>query len=322
MMDSTKLDNKDRRMLVALDNDATISLNNIASMLNTTKEVAAYRLKRLEERGIITNYIGIYHLAKVGLTHFKLYIKLAHTSPEKKREIVDFVLKEKNFRWLASSEGNYDIMIAVHFPSIFEFDQFKERLFTKFGEFFQRNSFAIMTEAEAYPRQYISGESSNSKIFSFCGHEKKEKLDLDDILILKSVSANSRASSVKMSEKIGLSDRVIRYRRKLLEKKGVIVGYKIVTDHKKLGCLFFKCLIKMRNADKKRLSDFRVYVRQHPNIIHWLKVLGEWDTELELEVSSISEFYGISNEIRNKFSDIISTFDSLLITEEHFTPQV
>ena len=53
-------------------------------------------------------------------------------------------------------------------------------------------------------------------------------------------------------------------------------------------------------------------------MVHWLKVLGEWDLELEIEAPSVEEFYKISNEIREKFSDIIQTFDSVLVSEEHF----
>ncbi len=317
---AAKLDEKDKRILLELDTDATQSLKQIARKLRTTKEAVSYRIKQLEEKKIISNYIGIYHMTKLGLTHYKMYIKYAHITDKKKRGIIDFLLKKKTFRWLASSEGAFDLMIAIHLPSIFDFEHFKDRFFSRFDSVFQKSSFAILTEAEAYPRQYIlGGRNPLRKVFVFCSPSTKENLDIDDLKIIKALSMNSRASSNEIAKMTGLTDRVVRYRKSILKKKGVIVGYKLVVNYRKLNNLFFKCLIKLQNADEKRLHDLRSYARQHPNVVHWLRVLGEWDVELEVEISSIDEFYEISNEIRNRFSDIIQTFDTVLVTEEHFT---
>jgi hypothetical protein len=67
----------------------------------------------------------------------------------------------------------------------------------------------------------------------------------------------------------------------------------------------------------EKMKAFKMYCRQHQNVVHWLKVLGEWDLELEIEAPSIQEFYVISNEIRHKFSDIIQIFDPVLVSQEH-----
>lgn len=312
------LDAKDRKILFELDNDATTGLKDIARKLHTTKEAVAYRIKQLEEKKIIANYIALSHFAKLGLTHYKLYIKYSHISAEKKKEVIDFVIREKNLGWLASSEGSFDLMIAIRFRSLFEFEKFKDSLFNKFDSVFQRNSFAILTEAETYPRQYILGTKNPlRKVFIFSGPASMEKLEAEDIAIIKALSMNSRASSVEIAKMTGLTDRIVRYRRHLLGKKGIIVGYKIAINYRKLNYLFFKCLIKVQNANEKRLHDLKLYARQHPNVVHWIKVIGEWDLELELEAPSVEEFYNITNEIREKFSDIIQTFDSVLVSEEH-----
>ncbi|MDI6721113.1 MAG: Lrp/AsnC family transcriptional regulator [Candidatus Aenigmarchaeota archaeon] len=313
-----RLDGKDKKILLELDTDATQSLGQIARKLRTTKEVVAYRIKQLKERRIITNYITLSHFAKLDLTHYKLYIEYTHITAEKKREIIDYVLRQKDLGWLASTEGTFDLMIAVRFPSVFEFERFKDDFFSKFDSFFQRNSFAIMTEAETYPRQYImSTKNPMRKVFVLLSPAKKENLDSDDIKIIKALSKNSRASSVEIARMTGLTERIIRYRRQVLERKGVIVGYKLAINYRNLNYLFFKCLIKSQHADEKRLHEFKLYARQHPNVVHWLKVIGEWDIEIEIEMPSLEEFYKMSNEIREKFSDIIQTFDAVLVSEEH-----
>lgn len=312
-----ELDTKDRKILLELDNDATMSLKQIARKLRTTKEVVAYRIKQLEEKGVIANYITLSHFAKMGMTHYKLYIKYSHITAGKKKEVMKFILRQKDLGWLASCEGDFDLMIAVRFHSIFDFEKFKDEFFSRFDSVFQRNSFAILTEAETYPRQYLGEKNLSRKVFVFCSPAHAEKLDKEDITIIKALSKNSRASSTEIANSTGLTDRIVRYRRQQLEKSGVIVGYKLALNYRKLNYLFFKCLVKLQNANEKRLHDLKLFARQHPNVVHCLKVVGEWDMELEIEAPSMEEFYNISNEIREKFSDIIQTFSSVLVSEEH-----
>ncbi len=318
MSKEVKLDEKDRKILLELDTDARQSLKQISRKLRTTKESVAYRVKQLEEKGVISNYITLSHFAKLGLTHYKLYIKYSHIKDSKKKEIVDYVLKQKHVGWLASTEGNFDLMIAIKFMSLFEFERFKDEFFRLFDSYFQRNSFAIGTEIETYPRQYIMGKKNPMrKAFLVLSPAEKENFDDIDMKIIKALSKNSRASSRELGEITGLSDRIINYRRKILEKNGIIVGYKLAISYRKLNYLFFKCLIRFQNTSKKKLHEFKLYARQHPNVVHWIRVVGEWDLELEIEMPSIDEFYRMTNEIKEKFSDIIQTFDAVLVSEEH-----
>lgn len=313
-----KLDRKDRLILFELDNDAVQTYRKIGRKLRISKEVVAYRIRRLEEENFITSYLTISHFPKLGFIHFKLYIKYAHITNEKKAEIIDFLKKQDNLGWLASTEGTFDLMVAIRFRSIFEFESFKDEFFSRFDRHFQRNSFAILTEAETYPRTYfLSREPEKRKVFSFCTDVHKEDIDKTDLKIIKALSENSRLSSSEISNITGLSERVVRYRKKQLEKNGILVGYKLAINYRKLGYVFFKCLIKFQKMSPEKMMEFKNYARSHPNVVHWLKVMGEWDLELELEAPSMEKFYKVANEIRVRFNDVIQTFDAALVSEEH-----
>jgi len=316
-----ELDAKDRKILVELDTDATQSLKQISRKLRTTKEAVAYRIRQLEKAGIIRNYTAIYSPIKLGLAYYKLYIKFAHITEERKQAVIDFVKKEKNFGWLATSEGSFDLMIGVHFPSVMDFDEYKNKLFARFDSVFQRDSFAVLAEGEVYPRQYIMGtKNPMRKVFIFCKPSAKEDLDPEDFKIVKALSMNSRESLNEIARSLGLTDRIVRYRKKTLDKREVIVGYKLFIDYRKLGYMLFKCLVKLQGAGPERFHDLLLYARQHPNVVYWQKVLGEWHVELDVEVASVEEFYSIANDMRYKFSDIVQKFDTLLVTEDTAIP--
>src|SRR3989338_1349959 len=105
-----ELDAKDRLILLELDNDATVGLKKIARKLRTTKEAVAYRIRQLEEKKIISNYIALSHFTKLGLTHYKLYIKYSHISAEKKKEIIDFIMI-----YFRSEENHIELYSIVAF---------------------------------------------------------------------------------------------------------------------------------------------------------------------------------------------------------------
>ena len=50
-------------------------------------------------------------------------------------------------------------------------------------------------------------------------------------------------------------------------------------------------------------------------ILPFLKLIGSWDVELEIEVANEDELYIHLNDFRNKFSDIIRDFDIIRVVE-------
>ncbi len=143
---------------------------------------------------------------------------------------------------------------------------------------------------------------------------------------LRSVSAtattHARASSVELEKTTGITQRVIRYRIAELEKKGIIVGYKLAINYRQLGFLFFKCFITFRNLTNEQYMTFREYVRTSPNIIYWIKTIGSWDAELEIESASVEDYYALISEIKSRFAPIILRIDSTLVSKEHIINHV
>lgn len=60
-------------------------------------------------------------------------------------------------------------------------------------------------------------------------------LDDTDRTILKELTANARATMQAMAEKIGTSRVTVFRRMDAMEKAGVITGYTVLVDWKKLG---------------------------------------------------------------------------------------
>jgi len=60
------LDNTDRTILELLQQDAKLNIKEIAARLNMTKTPVYERIKRLENRGVISKYVAVVNRKKVG----------------------------------------------------------------------------------------------------------------------------------------------------------------------------------------------------------------------------------------------------------------
>jgi DNA-binding Lrp family transcriptional regulator len=317
------LDKRDRLILLLLDTDATTPLSEIAKRLKISKEAVLYRIRQLEARDIILQYVTLSHFAKTGRIHFKVYLQFNTIPSESKQEIIDYLSSAQEIGWLASTEGVFDLMFSIRFPTIFEFEDFKDVFCQKFDKFIQNMQIAILTEAETKPRYYLLPEYPEKKVsFLHCDKSAAESLDEEDWKILHAIATNARTSSVELEKKTGITQRIIRYRRADLEKKGIIVGYKLAINYRKLGFLFFKCFITFRNLTNNQYLTLREYIRTSPNIIYWIKTIGSWDAELEIESASAEDYYALIGEIKSRFAPIILRIDSTLVSKEHIITHV
>ena len=312
------LDLKDRKLLYELDANSRKSSSQIAKKIGLSPEVVNYRIKRLEKEGIITQYQVIVNLSALKIIQFKICLSFQHMTSEKLEISLNKVKKIQSAKWIVSCQGSWDLIIAVETDSIENVDNLKNEIISLFGNSVRKKAISILVEAQTYNRDYlIEAKNLNSRSRIIMKNSKEQILDDLDFLILHKLAENARKSIVEIAVELNQTVRVINYRLKLLEKKKIILGYKVALNYEKLGIKFFKTFIYLDNPDKVRVNLLTSYLGQNKNIIHDVKVLGNWDLEPEFEVYDEEEFNKILNEIKDNFSDIIKEIDIITISKEH-----
>src|SRR3989344_2167023 len=90
-----KLDQKDKKILAALDLNARESNSVIAKQLQLSKNIINYRINQLEQQKIIKSYKTIIDFSKIPLTYVRVYLDLYEFHPEKEDELVQYLSKNK-----------------------------------------------------------------------------------------------------------------------------------------------------------------------------------------------------------------------------------
>jgi DNA-binding Lrp family transcriptional regulator len=81
--------------------------------------------------------------------------------------------------------------------------------------------------------------------------------------------------------------------------------------------LSYKVLVKVDSFDESEVKRFLAHVTQHPNIIDIDLCLGDWNIELDVEIEDYNAFRKLMLELRTNFSNLIKSYDSLLVFYEH-----
>jgi DNA-binding Lrp family transcriptional regulator len=313
-----RLDLKDRKILFELDSDCRQPFSRIAKKVGLSTEVVNYRIKKLEQENIITQYQVVIDLSKLKIVQFKLLLSFQHMNSDKLNSIIQELKANKSVKWVASCNGRWELLVSCETSKLEDIEPLKNKILSLFENNINNKALSIAVGAEVYRRDYIlESKVRQNRIRILVSGEAPAKLDELDIDILRHLSENARKPIVDIASELKTSERVINYRLKQLIKRSIITGFRIAINYEKLGIKFFKTFIHLDNPRESRVKSLIDYFKLNKNIIHNVNVLGNWDVEPEFEVYSQEEFNNLLNDLRNRFSDIIKTIDIITITKEH-----
>jgi Lrp/AsnC family transcriptional regulator, leucine-responsive regulatory protein len=313
------LDKKDWRILYELDFEARQTNKQIGKKVGLSAEAVRYRIQQLEKQNIIQRYMMIVRFTRVGMKQHKMYLKFHNLTKKAKEDILNYCLNNKKIIWVASCLGSYDLLIATLTKTVDDFLEVKSNVLKELKDYIVDYRVTHMAESITYRRNYFIDKKEHLPQEALLDKADDESVQLDkvDMDILRQLGEDGRMSAIDIAKKVYSSQRIVSYRIKAMETQGIIHGCKLSLNYQKLGILFFKTFIKLKDCSEKRIHQFVGYCRTNPHIIHHVRTIGDWDVEPEFEVTSIEQFQKLLAEMREKFADIIQTIDTQLITDEH-----
>jgi Lrp/AsnC family transcriptional regulator len=123
------IDNTDKKLLALLQQDGTLSLNELADAVNLTTTPCWKRLKKLEDQGIIDKRVALLDPEKLGLS-FTAFVQVKTTdhSHEWYKEFVETASLFPEVMEFYRMAGEYDYMMKVLVKDMKCFDEFYKKL--------------------------------------------------------------------------------------------------------------------------------------------------------------------------------------------------
>lgn len=307
-----KLDTIDSKILVELDRDSRQPLSKIAKKLRQGRDRIEYRVNRLVREGLITKFEVVVDLYKLGYNYYKSYFKLESNGP-RISELLGYLHKNDSVYWYSRCDGEWDLIVVMVARAPDEFYQSHLDLLSEFNDIVLNFNAYTSVGVSIFSRHF--GLKSERNKFACKNQYYDLSYDQLDLNILNALSDNSRSSLTEVAAKAGCSPNIAAYRIDKMEKSGIIVGYRLDINLEKIDMVLFKSQLFLKSYDLGLRRDFLRYCDAHPNIIYYIKQIGDCNIEIELELRDYQEYYSIIEEIRAKFSKLIRNFNTILVRD-------
>ena len=297
-----KLDKLDWKILGILDWNGREPVSKIAKAVGSSKDVVAYRIKKLEENGVITNYFPILDMHKLGYNTFRLYFELEELNEAEKNNFNEFLDKEINAGLIFWHDYQpYTCGIFLWDKSIYDVEKAITRIKSELGKKFVKYNFTVISTFRQYPKDYLFGKKFHEKHYSL---EPNPKIDYDesDFKILKELAKNARLSTVEIAKRLGIPQTTVSNKIKNLEKNGIIMGYRAQIDLSKIDCVNYFLEIYLNTNEN--FNEIESWANSNKNVVWLQKVIGTCDLEIEVEARDKNEFKKLLDELRSKFKNI------------------
>ena len=141
----SKIDIKDKKILYHLDLDCRQSNTQIGKKVGLKRDVVAYRIKKMQDEGVIKNFWTGIDTFKLGYNVFRAYINFQYMESEIKEEIIKYFVDYKNSWAVLTAKSEIDLAVIVWVKDNYEFYQFWEKTLDKYEDYFKnRHSIFII----------------------------------------------------------------------------------------------------------------------------------------------------------------------------------
>ena len=311
-MASVTLDLKDRKLLFELDQNCRQSLTKLGRKIGLSKNVVAYRLKCLEETGVIESYYPVIDASKLGYFSVRIYLFLQYVTPELSQEIKNYFIAQPNVWWCAYCEGSTDVALIIWVKDIDQFYNFWQETLANYGNHFKDQYVHLYNKLFHYYYEYLVHKKHKELAPLITGGTSSQiPLDAIDRTILQELHTDARKPIVAMAKNIGCSAIQVKHRMKKLLREGIIKGFRLNLNLGLLDTVFVKVDLRLR--DHTHLPKILGYIQQNPRLVYVNKAIGLGDIEVEFHFDHVNQLHDAMTDIKKKFPGMIRYYTYFLV---------
>ena len=141
-----EISKKDKQILKILTKDASLSYMKIARKLKLTFDVVRYRIKKLEEKGLIAGYSTTVNLQKLGFAEYLFKIKLSNTSKEKYKKLIRLIRGNNNITYASYDINQNSFFFICAYKTPNEIDKISKTFRKDFSDIIEKQEYWVMKE--------------------------------------------------------------------------------------------------------------------------------------------------------------------------------
>ena len=303
-----KISNYEYKLIEILSRNSREAYSSIAKKLRSSRQIVSYTIESLKKKNIINQFYSIINFAKLGYTSYRIMLSFTKITNTKKKEIISSLNKD-NVLWIAECGNKWDIIINYLSKDNLDIYNFINSLKNKYSNNIKDYNVLLFVQAQELYNKKDSNDFGSSK----------EIINIDriDSGVLRILAKDSKSKSVDIAKKLGITPNTVISRIKGLESKKIILDYSVLINLENINEYKYKFLIKFSKLSNDNEKNILSYLKNKIDIVGVIKFVGNWDYEIELKGKSVKDILDVSEEVRDRFKEVIVDFEILPLYHEY-----
>jgi DNA-binding Lrp family transcriptional regulator len=140
-----ELDDKDKKILRILSQEANLSLMDLADKAGYTLDIAKYRLKYLTEK-VVSSFRIITDMNQMGYFHYVVMLRVRNASAKEENDLIYWCANKRDIMFITKRIGSFDYEINVAITDIKELNAFFSEMKSKFGNIIDSHELIINSQ--------------------------------------------------------------------------------------------------------------------------------------------------------------------------------
>jgi DNA-binding Lrp family transcriptional regulator len=250
----------------------------------------------------------------MGRIFSRMLIRLHEPSKENYKTLLNTLSSCPDVHWVASFENEYDFEVVFSSETVFNLEKSIEKMLAGAGQLIKETEFGIAKEVYYFDFNYLY-EKPNPEFTVLKNKRERTELARNETLVLSSIAENSRKPTVQVAGECKLSVPTVKKIISLLKKKGVINGFRIRIDARKLGFGEHLIIIKLNSADPSLQKRIIGNIAKKKGTTYIFSLISGSEIEARCTAKSHEDVHSMMLELRKEFPKEIGAIEECMLKE-------
>ena len=296
------VDEADKLILFELLQDCRQPLSKIAKTVKLSQQRVHYRIKKLEEQGIIKKYTINLNYPKLGYSRHSLYLDLRSIDANEVDKYLKHIttINEVSCCYMLHDVSEWKMYISVWTKTIERYDEIQTKIISKFHKHIK--NYLSFQSIRSYT--YFCARMLNPKKEAKCdikGNPENLELKELDWKIINHLRKNSNIPLLNLAHQLKVDTNTVKRRIDFLIKENIIERFYVILDINQLGFREYTFISRVSPSHNNEIEKLIKYVQSDPRFGIIIKAVGY--------VNLYYAFYARDNK---ELKEITSKVDKIL----------
>jgi len=268
------MDEKDKLILFELLQDCRQPLVKIAKVVKLPQQTVNYRIKKLENEGIIKKYTINLNYAKLGYSRHSLYLDLKGIDSAEVDHYLKLItdIKEVSCCYMLRDVSEWKLYVSIWTKTIERYDEIQTKIITKFKK--HLNNYVSFQSVKSYT--YFARLLNSNKKAKVDIKASPESFQIKEIdwKILDKLKQDSRMPILQIAKEVKSTINTVISRIKFLAKNDIIQRFYPIINLKKVGLTEYTFISRLDPSHGKDLEKFIEYAKSDSRFVIIIKAVG------------------------------------------------